>query len=246
MADKRKLKIALPENYIAADKVKMAQQTLERMNKSKLLYGELLKFTQKQSQVAKELYVAGQQVSGILRELGALHPGDMGLVLTDMAAYLSEVDESIKNWGEVLQKELIVPVAKSMDPHLKDIKDKATQIQKKNAAFQKDMTDTEKSVEKAGKQSQTALVEAMKKFNEKKDSIDQQKAELLLDVLLMERVRYIFLLDLYIKPIKSQIDLGHKINELTRDLGRWEAMCNTKDALSVCCYVINIVCVNIS
>ena len=73
----------------------------------------------------------------------------------------------------------------------------------------------------------------MKKFNETKEKIDAQKAEILKDVLFMERGRYIFLIESYMKSIVARSSIAPKMDCLTDELPKWQAVCALKDALSV-------------
>jgi len=60
----------------------------------------------------------------------------------------------------------------------------------------------------------------------------KKKADILFDVLLKERERYIYLIDHYLKTLQKEINVGKMIHALSDDMQRWRDMCYTKNALS--------------
>jgi len=129
-------------------------------------------------------------------------------------------------------KDFLIPISRSMEPHLKEIGDLSRDVKNSVSGFSKQMAVSEKDLEKAGKSGQTQLVEAMENFNKKKDEVDKQKAEILLNVLLKERERYIFIIELYLQTLQYEIALGKSLETQSVDIQRWKDICQTKNSLS--------------
>jgi len=224
-------KLTLPENYIQ-DKGKMAADILDRMQKSKVIYSDLLKSLQKKASLTKDLVEVGTQVSSLLGKLGSLHPGDLGLVLKDIVSYLEGMDKAYLDLSESILEEFIGPISKSMDPHMKELNDLTKDVKSNVSSLEKQMITSEKELKKAGKSGQTELVQKMQEYNKKKDDVDKKKADILLNVLLKERERYIFLIENLLKTLQSQILVGNQIQSMDTDMPRWKDICLTKNSLS--------------
>jgi len=224
-------KLTLPENYIQ-DKGKMATDILDRMQKSKVIYSDLLKSLQKKASLTKDLVEVGTQVSSLLGKLGSLHPGDLGLVLKDMVSYLEGIDKAYLDLSESILQDFIGPISKSMDPHMKELNDLTRDVKSNVSSLEKQMTASEKELKKAGKSGQSELVLKMQEFNIKKDDVDKKKADILLNVLLKERERYIFLIENFLKTLQSQIFVGKQMQSMDTDMPRWKDICLTKNSLS--------------
>lgn len=81
--------------YVPKSHAALSYSTSQRMEKSKLLYADLLKYTMKQTNLAKgalvicrlfltdyffvDMHKVGQQVTSTLKEIAVLHPGDVGM-----------------------------------------------------------------------------------------------------------------------------------------------------------------------
>lgn len=110
--------------------------------------------------------------------------------------------------------DFVIPVANSMEPHLKEIARRQKDGQMRGGALHKDLLVLEKQVEKAGKRSQAELLQEMTKFNQKKDEVDKEKAKILEDTLLFERSRFIFLIEAFLKVTREQGNLGSLLSAI--------------------------------
>jgi hypothetical protein len=232
---KKKIKggdITMPDNIVRVDKMKTATETLERMSKCRVIYQDLLKSVHKLSAIAQDMHEASVQVTSIINKLSTLHIGDLGNVIGDIASYCYDVDTKLRVYAVSLQNDFVAPLARSMDPHQKEINEKMKDLQKRDSAFSKEMAASEKLVTKASKSGQQVMVEAVKEFNLKKEEVDQKKAEVLLDVFSMERERYLFIIEQMCKVFDSQVLYANAITSVTTDLPIWKEKARTKNALS--------------
>eukprot|EP01128_Nolandella_sp_AFSM9_P004693 TRINITY_DN2147_c0_g1_i1.p1 TRINITY_DN2147_c0_g1~~TRINITY_DN2147_c0_g1_i1.p1 ORF type:complete len:457 (+),score=127.52 TRINITY_DN2147_c0_g1_i1:30-1373(+) len=223
---------ALPETYVRAEKLRTTMETLGRMDKSKKLWGQLLRYNHEMSVSAKKMASQSREATSVLQALSNLYPGDLGGVMGDIAGRFFEMGEQMHKVAVSMHEDFVVPIADTMEPHLKEIATKAKEVRSKGGVMQRELAQAEKALAKASKRGQKDLKSEMERFNVTKDQLDQQKAAILEEVMLFERHRFIFLIEAYLKTVKEWGNLGTVMGNIQTDYSKWAAHTQDKDAFS--------------
>jgi len=223
-AEKAAAELQIGDVYIK-DKLKMARETLDRMEKSKPMWSDLLRCFTKMLDGMAAMTEASGSANHMLLQLSTLYRGDLGDTLRDITKYRNDVVQQFSKLSESLYTDFLVPVAKSLDPTMKEISEKKVQIKQKEKEVKKRMRAVEKNIFKVEKKSmsQIQLQEAMRKYNEVKDVLDVERAQVLQGVLVFERDRFKFLIDSYSNVVKSEIILGETMSAQWAGLRDWGA-----------------------
>lgn len=101
-----------------------------------------------------------------------------------------------------------------MEPFNKQLEQKAKEVKSKGSDLNKRLSQCEKNLKKAKNKGQNNLIEvwhqgvflilikAMAAYNKQRESVEQQKVSLLEDVLLMERKRFVLLIESFCTPMQ--------------------------------------------
>lgn len=226
---KRMEEIEIGEVYIT-DKLKMAEETLMRMEKSKLLWGELIRFFDKMHTGLKLIAASSQSTDETILTLSKLHVGDLGDTLKDMATTRARISQQYQVCSSTIFDSFVLDVAHSMDPHLKRLAFKTKEVHTDGVALKNQMAVAEKNISKFQKNgaSQQALQEQMKKFNAIKAENDKGKAKILSSVLLFEKERLSFLVNALNKVVQQELLLSERFLSQKERLENWKTFVSNK------------------
>lgn len=231
----RVLKHEIGENYIK-DKLKMAEETLVRMEKSKVLWGELIRFFDKMHQGFKVVAASSTSADETLAGLSKLHSGELQETLGDISITRTLISAQYQICANAIFDSFVLDVAYTMEPHLKklavltkEVNNDGTVLRSKYAAAEKKFI---KVKEKNPHMTQLQLQEHMKKFNDFKADNDKGKAAILQTVLMFEKERLTYLISSFAKVVAEEMALGKMMMSQKEKLEPWKNFSDSKNQLT--------------
>lgn len=221
--------LEIGDNYIT-DKLRMAEDTLVRMERSKVLWGELIRFFDKMHTGLKLIAASSASIDETLLSLSKLHFGELGETLADLAQTRARISQQYQICAMTIFNSFVLDVAHSMDPHLKKLESKSKEVHKDGAALKTQMATAEKNMykQKKNQNSQLMLQDQIKQFNTIKQENDRGKAMILSSVLLFEKERMSFLVSALSKVAMQEIHLGEKVLSQNERLENWKNFVSNK------------------